>query len=228
MGAESRQSQPQAVPGPGHFAAAAEFVLMLRSAGLSDTALLRAMEQVPRVPFLDPAFFPHADDDAEFPIPCGQTIDRPATIGRMIEALSIGSSDRVLEVGTGTGYSAAIMGRLAGEVVSVERWRRLADEAHMRLRGLGYDMVEVVFGDGLAGFAPRAPYDRILIGCSIEAIPDRLLNQLKPGGLLVAPIGPPRREQDVVLVRKGAAGAEPTMIGRARFRAAVPEVARRG
>jgi protein-L-isoaspartate(D-aspartate) O-methyltransferase len=177
-----------AAPGPEHFRAAAEFVLMLRQAGLSDRRVLNAMEQVPRVPFLDERHFALADEDVALPIAMGQTILRPTLIAAMLDALDVAPHHRVLQVGTGSGYTAAILGRLAKEVVTVERWRTLADQAHMRLRSLGYDMVETIFGDGFDGFAQRAPYDRILLTCAVSDPPPHLLAQLAPDGVMVVPL----------------------------------------
>lgn len=195
-------------PGPDHYVAAAEFVLMLRSVGLRNTAVLRAMEQVPRVPFLERRHFAHADLDVSLPIACGQSILRPSDTARLIEALEVGPDHRVLQVGAGSGYAAAILGRLARQVVTIDRWRLLADESHARLRELGYGMVEVIFGDGLAGYAPRAPYDRILLTCAVETPPAALLAQLAPGGVLVAPVGPRPGAQVIERVTRGPEGPE--------------------
>lgn len=177
-----------AAPGPEHFLAAAEFVLMLRQSGLSDRRVLKAMEQVPRVPFLDEGCFALADEDVALPIAMGQTMLRPTLIASMIEALDVAEGHRVLQVGTGSGYTAAVLARLAASVVTMDRWRALADAAHARLRALGYDMVETVFGDGFHGYPPRAPYDRILLTCAVSEPPQHLIAQLKPDGVLVAPL----------------------------------------
>lgn len=193
-----------AAPGPEHFRAAAEFVLMLRQAGLSDRRVLNAMEQVPRVPFLDEGHFALADEDVALPIAMGQTILRPTLIAAMLDALDVAPHHRVLQVGTGSGYTAAILGRLAKEVVTVERWRTLADQAHVRLRSLGYDMVETIFGDGFDGFAQRAPYDRILLTCAVSDPPPHLLAQLAPDGVMVVPL------TAGVIVRTGKADSHAT------------------
>jgi len=177
-----------AAPGPDHFRAAAAFVLMLRQAGLSDRRVLNAMEQVPRVPFLDEGHFALADEDVALPIAMGQSVLRPTLIATMLDALDVAPHHRVLQIGTGSGYTAAILGRLAKEVVTVERWRTLADQAHLRLRSLGYDMVETIFGDGFDGFAQRAPYDRILLTCAVSDPPPHLLAQLAPDGVMVVPL----------------------------------------
>ena len=124
-------------PGPEHFVAAAGFVLMLRQSGLIDRRVLRAMEQVPRVPFVDERFFALADEDVALPIALGQTLMRPTLVATMLTALDVAPEHRVLQIGTGSGYTAALLGRLAGSVVTVERWRTRADAADHRLREVG-------------------------------------------------------------------------------------------
>jgi protein-L-isoaspartate(D-aspartate) O-methyltransferase len=210
-------------PGPEHFVAAAEFVLMLRQSGFSDRRVLRAMEQVPRVPFLDPRFFHLADEDIALPIALGQTILKPTLVAAMLEALDVEPTHRVLQVGTGSGYTAAVLGRLAASVVTIERWRKLADEAHVRLRGLGYDMVETQFGDGLAGYPPRAPYDRILLTCAVDEVSQALTAQLAPGGVLVAPV----MGGEIIRLIRESGGTARMAAGRGQVDPAVPGVARR-
>lgn len=210
-------------PGPSHFRAAAEFVLMLRQKGVADPALLRAMEQVPRVPFLDARHFALADDDLMLPIDCGQSILKPSTTAMMIEALRVAPRHRVLLVGCGSGYAAAILGRLAASVVAVERWRRLADAAHGRLRQLGYDMIEVAFGDGLDGYSPRAPYDRVLMTCAVAIPPQEILAQISPDGVLVAPLSDGAGEATLTRF----SGGEATAFGRALIQPARSGVASR-
>lgn len=212
-----------AAPGPEHFVAAAEFVLMLRQSGFSDRRVLRAMEQVPRVPFLDPRFFHLADENIALPIALGQTILKPTLVAAMLEALDVQPTHRVLQVGTGSGYTAAVLGRLAAAVITIERWRKLADEAHVRLRGLGYDMVETQFGDGLGGYPPRAPYDRILLTCAVGDVPQALTAQLAPGGVLVSPI----LGGDIVRLTHGSGGIARAVVGQGQVDPAVPSVARR-
>lgn len=212
-----------AAPGPEHFVAAAEFVLMLRQSGLSDRRVLRAMEQVPRVPFLDSRFFHLADEDIALPIALGQTILKPTLAAAMLESLAVEPAHRVLQVGTGSGYTAAVLGRLAAAVVTIERWRKLADEAHVRLRGLGYDMVETQFGDGLGGYPPRAPYDRILMTCAVDEVPQALIAQLAPGGVLVAPL----TGGEIVKLTRGAGGPTRATAGQGQVDPAVAGVARR-
>jgi protein-L-isoaspartate(D-aspartate) O-methyltransferase len=213
-------------PGPDHFLAAAEFVLMLRQKGLSDTRVLRAMEQVPRVPFVADALFGLADDDVALPIGCGQSILAPSLTGAMVEALDVESHHRVLHIGTGSGYAAALLARLGGHVISVERWRTLADSAHIRLRSLGYETVDVIFGDGLQGYPPRMPFDRILSTCALPELLPSLIGQLAPGGIIVAPIGA-GGERDVLRVETGSTGVATRVVTRAFVAPAVAGTARR-
>jgi protein-L-isoaspartate(D-aspartate) O-methyltransferase len=211
-----------AAPGPEHFVAAAEFVLMLRQSGFSDRRVLRAMEQVPRVPFLDPRFFHLADEDIALPIALGQTILKPTLVAAMLEALAVEPAHRVLQIGTGSGYTAAVLGRLAAGVITIERWRRLADEAHVRLRRLGYEMVETQFGDGLGGYPPRAPYDRILLTCAVDVVPQAVSAQLATGGTLIAPL----TNGDILRVNRGSEGLSQAVVTQGQVDPAVTGVAR--
>ncbi len=188
--------------------AAASFVLMLRQAGLRDLDVLRAMEQVPRVPFLDETYALLADEDAVLPIADGQTLLAPSLVALMVEALGALSGKGVLLIGAGTGYTAAILSRLAEKVVAVERSACLADAAHGRLRALGYDRVEVIFGDGLQGFPERAPYDVILSTAALDGMPPALVAQLAPDGVMVAPLGAEGGPQALTRMRKGAHGVD--------------------
>src|SRR2546425_10314978 len=134
-----------------------QFLLGLRQRGISDSAVLRAMDQVPREHFVEGAFIDSAYADQALPIACGQTISQPYVVAYMTEQLAVEPHHRILEVGTGSGYQAAVLSRLAREVISVERYRTLAQAARIRLSTLGYDYVEVLGGAGLSGVAERAP-----------------------------------------------------------------------
>src|SRR4249920_1723433 len=147
-----------------------EFQLALRRRGISDQAVLRAMDEVPREHFVAAELVDSAYADQALPIACGQTISQPYVVAYMTEQLEVEPNHRVLEVGTGSGYQAAVLSRLAREVVSIERYRTLADQARERLRSLGYDNVDVVVGDGFAGVPGRAPYDRIIITAAAETL----------------------------------------------------------
>src|SRR5512136_2135999 len=140
-----------------------EFLLTLRRRGIADQAVLRAMDEVPRERFVEASFAGSAYADQALPIACGQTISQPYVVAYMTEQLGVRSHHRVLEVGTGSGYQAAVLSRLAREVVSIERYRTLADVARQRLKTLGYDNVDVIAGDGMLGAPQRAPFDRIIV-----------------------------------------------------------------
>jgi protein-L-isoaspartate(D-aspartate) O-methyltransferase len=173
----------------------AELLLTLRKRGIRDPLLMRAFEQVPRERFVDPACRSLAWVDQALPISCGQTISQPAVVALMTEALDLKPSHSVLEIGTGSGYHAAILGQIAERVVTVERFRTLAQAAAERLKRLGYANIEVMVADGSAGYPPRAPYDRIIITAAVNEVPPALFDQLRQGGVLVAPVGPPQDTQ---------------------------------
>lgn len=179
-----------------------EFLLALRRRGIMDQAVLRAMHDVPREQFVETAFVGSAYADQALPIACGQTISQPYVVAYMTEQLQVSPEHRVLEVGTGSGYQAAVLSRLAREVVSIERYRTLADQARERLKILGYDNVEVVAGDGFVGVPSRAPYDRIIVTAAAEAVPQALLDQLADGGIMILPLGSHQGSQHIVKLTK--------------------------
>jgi protein-L-isoaspartate(D-aspartate) O-methyltransferase len=203
-----------------------QFLLGLRRRGISDPAVLRAMDEVPREHFVENPFIESAYADQALPIACGQTISQPYVVAFMTEHLAVQPSHRVLEVGTGSGYQGAILSRLAREVVSVERYRTLAETARARLRTLGYDNVDVRVGDGLAGVPDRAPYDRIIVTAAAETIPDALVHELAEGGVMVLPLGPHAGPQQLIKLTKGEQGIkQDTLIG-VRFVPLLPGTAR--
>jgi protein-L-isoaspartate(D-aspartate) O-methyltransferase len=179
-----------------------EFQLALRRRGISDQAVLRAMEEVPRENFVDPSLIDSAYADQALPIECGQTISQPFVVAYMTEQLEVGPGHRVLEIGTGSGYQAAILSRLAREVVSIERYRTLADAANKRLNALGYTNVTVRVGDGTAGAPDLAPFDRIIVTAAAEDVPAALAAQLAAGGKMVLPVGPRHGAQYLVSLTK--------------------------
>ena len=197
-----------------------EFMLTLRRRGIGDQAVLRAMDEVPREHFVETRYVDAAYADHAMPIACGQTISQPYVVAYMTEQLQVKPNHRVLEVGTGSGYQAAVLSRLAREVFSIERFRTLADAARTRLKTLGYNNVEVLFGDGFAGNLSHAPYDRIIVTAAADTVPQPLVQQLAEGGIMILPLGPQQGAQHLVRVIKTAAGIEQeTLIARA-FRAA--------
>ena len=190
-----------------------EFMLTLRRRGIGDQAVLRAMDQVPREHFVEARFAGSAYADRALPIACGQTISQPYVVAYMTEQLRVQPHHRVLEVGTGSGYQAAVLSRLARSVVSLERYRTLADSARSRLKTLGYDNVEVLLADGFAGEPFRAPYDRIIVTAAAESVPEKLVEQLADDGIMLLPLGPHGGPQEIVRLTKTKDGlARETML----------------
>ncbi len=182
------------------------FQLTLRRRGISDQAVLRAMDEVPREYFVAPGFAESAYADQALPIACGQTISQPFVVACMTEQLEVEPQHRVLEIGTGSGYQAAILARLAREVVSIERYRTLADAARERIKTLGYANVTILAGDGMAGAPDLAPFDRIMVTAAAEKVPEALVAQLAEGGKMVLPVGPRHDAQYIVKLTKQPGG----------------------
>jgi len=173
----------------GRDAQLARLVLALRSQGVSDPAVLAAIESTPREMFTPDLFKERAFEDSALPIACGQTISQPFIVGLMSQALEVEPRSRVLEIGTGSGYQTTILSKLARLVYTVERYRTLLGEAEGRFKQLGLTNVITRFGDGGLGWPEQAPFDRILVTAAAPGEPKALLSQLKPGGILVAPVG---------------------------------------
>jgi protein-L-isoaspartate(D-aspartate) O-methyltransferase len=203
-----------------------EFQLALRRRGISDQAVLRAMDEVPREHFVVAELSDNAYADQALPIACGQTISQPYVVAFMTEQLDVEPRQRVLEIGTGSGYQAATLSRLAREVVSVERYRTLADAARERLKTLGYANVTVIAGDGFAGVPERAPFDRIIVTAAAEEVPAALVDQLDDGGKLVMPVGPRDGTQHIIKLTKTAAGLTRQTLIAVRFVPLLPGQAR--
>jgi protein-L-isoaspartate(D-aspartate) O-methyltransferase len=194
-----------------------EFLLTLRRRGISDQGVLRAMDEVPRDRFVETGFAGSAYADQALPIACGQTISQPYVVAYMTEQLAVRPHHRVLEVGTGSGYQAAVLSRLAGEVISIERYRTLADAARERLKALGYHNVEIVVGDGFAGVPGRAPYDRIIVTAAAETLPQTLLDQLADDGTMVLPLGSHDGSQHLIKLTKSQTGTRRENLIAVRF-----------
>lgn len=167
----------------------ARLILALRSQGVTDAKVLAAIESTPREAFTPDLFKERAFEDSALPIACGQTISQPFIVGLMSQALGVDKRDRVLEIGTGSGYQTTILSKLARLVYTVERYRTLMKEAEARFKALGLTNVITRFGDGGEGWAKQAPFDRIMVTAAAPEEPKALLEQLKPSGVLVAPIG---------------------------------------
>ena len=169
----------------GSLEAKAAFLFRLRAKGIRDLAVLRAFESVPRDAFVPHRYADLAARDIALPLPCGQVLAEPSLVARMLEALGVGPGHRVLEVGSGSGYAAALLARLGGDVLGVERFRTLAQAAKARLSTLGIADATVVWGDGLAVPPGRGPFDRILVHGVLPEVPDDLAALLVPDGTIV-------------------------------------------
>jgi protein-L-isoaspartate(D-aspartate) O-methyltransferase len=167
----------------------ARLILALRSQGVTDPKVLGAIEKVPRDLFVPELFQDRSWEDSALPIACGQTISQPYIVGLMTQALTLEPRARVLEIGAGSGYQTAVLARLARLVYTIERYRTLLREAEARFQTLQLTNVITKFGDGMLGWAEQAPFDRILVTAAAPDEPRVLLEQLKPSGVLVAPIG---------------------------------------
>jgi protein-L-isoaspartate(D-aspartate) O-methyltransferase len=203
-----------------------QFMLTLRRRGIGDAAVLRAMDEVPREYFVEGQFLDAAYTDRALPIACGQTISQPYVVAYMTEQLGVRPQHRVLEVGTGSGYQAAILSRMADQVVTIERFRTLADAARTRLETLGYRNVEVRLGDGLAGAPDRAPFDCIIVTAAAEAVPEALIAQLAEDGVMVLPLGAHTGPQNLVKLTKSEGNTQQEELIAVRFVPLLPGQAR--
>ncbi len=190
---------------PDYFAAARRQMVdyQLRRRGIGDQRVLAAMATIPREEFVPPEMKSAAYDDGALPIGCDQTISQPVVVAFMAEAMKISPTDKVLEIGTGSGYGAAVLSQLAAEVHTVERIAALADRSRETLRRLGYLNVYVHLSDGTLGLAAHAPYDAISVTAGAREVPQPLLDQLADGGRLVIPVGPLHSQQMQRITRRG-------------------------
>jgi protein-L-isoaspartate(D-aspartate) O-methyltransferase len=202
------------------------FQLALRRRGISDQAVLRAMEEVPREAFVASGDREHAYRDSALGIPCGQTISQPFVVAYMTEQLQLQKSHKALEIGAGSGYQAAVLSRLCAHVLTMERYRTLADTARDRLEALGYFNIEVMLGDGFDVPIGAGDFDRIIVTAAMEQIPDKLQERLLPRGILIAPVGPHHGTQTLVRVTRTDSGFERKELVDVRFVPALPGIAR--
>jgi len=204
------------VRGDASRASRARLAEAVRRRGVTDAAVLGAVADVPRHLFVPHALLARAYDDAALPIGHGQNISQPSTQARCLEALRIGPSDRVLEIGTGSGYQTALLARLAAQVFSVERVPQLAEQARAAILAAGIANVSILMGDGTLGWRDYAPYDAIVVAAASPDVPQPLLDQLAPRGRMLLPLGE-RRDQVLTLVRRSAGGVLTTPLAGARF-----------
>jgi protein-L-isoaspartate(D-aspartate) O-methyltransferase len=192
-------------------------IMQLRRRGIRDTGVLRAIERVPREMFVDPAFAGHAYQDIALPIECGQTISQPYIVAFMTEKLELDRNHKVLEIGTGSGYQAAVLSHLCRRVYTVERWRELQKSADRRFAALGITNVTTIIGDGWLGWPPQAPFDRIIVTAAAAEAPRALVEQLKVGGRMIIPLGEDRDRQSLVQIDKSADGLTEASVLPVRF-----------
>lgn len=194
-----------------------QFLYALRSKGVTDKRVLGAMEEIDRGPFVRGLFAERAYEDMPLPIACGQTISQPSVVGLMTQALQVSPRDKVLEIGTGSGYQAAILAKLARRVYTIDRHRRLVHEARSIFEELDLHTITAITGDGSFGLPDQAPFDRIIVTAAAEDPPGPLLGQLKEGGIMVLPVGQSDAVQSLIRVHKTATGLEYDELRDVRF-----------
>lgn len=195
----------------------ARLVFSLRQSGITDTHIHSVMESFDRADFIDGHFKDRAYEDVPLPIKAGQTISAPTIVAKMTQALDLNKKCKVLEIGTGSGYQAAILSKLARRVYTIERIKKLAKIAQQRLSAYNITNVVITAGDGSLGLPHQAPFDRILLTAAAEDAPSTLLAQLKTGGIMVLPVGQSDATQTLLRIRKNEDGLDYEELGSVRF-----------
>jgi len=194
-----------------------QLVSSLRTKGIDDERILAAMEKIPRHFFFDSSFLEYAYEDKPFPIGAGQTISQPYTVAFQTTLLNIQKGDKILEIGTGSGYQACILAELGAKVFTIERHKILFEKTSKRLTELGFRSIKTFFGDGYKGLPAFAPFDKVLITAAAPDIPEQLVTQLKPEGLMVIPLGPDDIQTMTVVKRTSDGDILQTTYGTFRF-----------
>jgi protein-L-isoaspartate(D-aspartate) O-methyltransferase len=192
-------------------------IMQLRHAGVADTAVLSAIERIPREVFVPELFHDQAYENQALPIGRGQTVSQPQVVACMTQALAPGRRAKVLEVGTGSGYQAAVLSRLCRRVYTIERYRELLVDAEARFLRLRLHNITTKLGDGAKGWREQAPFERILVTAAAPEVPGALVDQLAAGGILVLPVGRSGRDQDLVKLTRVDGGLKEEPLGRVRF-----------
>jgi protein-L-isoaspartate(D-aspartate) O-methyltransferase len=192
-------------------------VMELRSTGVTDTRVIGAIERIPREEFTPPSFRDQAYENTALPIGHGQTLSQPTVVGLMSQALELGPRMKVLEIGTGSGYQAAILSLLCRRVYTIERHKPLLDEAEARFKKLRLHNITTRLGDGWLGWAEQAPFERIIVTAAPPSVPQTLLDQLAPDGIMVLPVGSEKRSQRLVRIRHTSSGRVEEDIAAVRF-----------
>ena len=205
----------------------ADLILRFRRAGITDQAVLQAIESVPRDVFVPAESRAVAYAERALPIDCGQTISAPLIVGMMTAALDIDEGDRVLEIGTGTGYQTAVLARLCRRVYTIDRFRTLIAAAESRFRTLRITNIATLVGDGTKGWPEQSPFDRIIVTAAAETVPEPLLSQVRVGGIIVAPVGPQDGVQKLLRIERTDTGYEARDLADVRFVPLIPGKAER-
>jgi protein-L-isoaspartate(D-aspartate) O-methyltransferase len=205
----------------------AELILRLRRAGVSDQRVVSAIESVPRETFVPAESRAEAYAERALPIDCGQTISAPVIVGIMTAALDVGDRDRVLEIGTGTGYQTAILAKLARRVYTMDRFRTLVVDAESRFKSLRLSNITTLVGDGMNGWPEQAPFDRIIVTAAGETVPEALKKQVRVGGVIVIPVGPQEGVQKLVRLERTDDGFDEKVLADVRFVPLIPGKAAR-
>ncbi|HMB46925.1 MAG TPA: protein-L-isoaspartate(D-aspartate) O-methyltransferase [Afifellaceae bacterium] len=203
----------------------ASLVLRLRSAGISDRRVLNAIETIPRNVFVPAEWQDMAFEDRALPIECGQTISAPSVVALMTSALELHDRQKVLEIGTGSGYQSAILAKLVRRVTTLERYRTLMQQAQARWTSLGIGNITAIQADGMQGWPRQAPFDRILVTAACSQAPAKLVSQLVEEGILIAPIGATDKAQRLTLFQKFGTRVDTRDLGGVRFVPVVPGIA---
>ncbi len=202
--------------------AIAELILRLRRNGIWDQKVLQAIESVPRDVFVPPDRQDDSYAERALPIDCGQTISAPVIVGMMTAALDLSAGDRVLEIGTGSGYQTAILARLCRRVYTIERFRTLVAAAESRFKTLRLSNVTTLVGDGTGGWQEQAPFDKIIVTAAAETVPEQLLKQVRIGGIIVAPVGPAEGVQKLLRLTRTVEGFLEKPLADVRFVPLIP------
>lgn len=200
----------------------ADLILRLRRVGITDQRVVSAIESVPRDLFVPPESRNEAYSERALPIDCGQTISAPVIVGMMTAAINPGDRDRVLEIGTGSGYQTAILSKLVRRVYTMDRFRTLVAAAESRFRTLRLNNVTTLVGDGTHGWPEQAPFDGIVVTAAAETLPETLVKQVRVGGTLVVPVGPHDGIQRLMKIVRTETGTEETSLADVRFVPLIP------
>lgn len=183
-------------------------ILKIRQHGIADSEILGVIETIDRRIFVSKSFANRSFEDIALPIECGQTISQPSLVAFMTQQLEIPKRSKVLEIGTGSGYQTAILAKLSARVYSIERYKKLVDNAKTRLESLNIYNVTVLLQDGFLGYPQQAPFDRIICTAAVEEIPTLVIEQLKVGGIMIVPVGLPNEKQSLLKVNKTEKGLD--------------------